>query len=109
MALKSWSLSSFPGATAGAPVTQTLVEAPTGKVIITLSLLVSNYGETAATITVRRMSGATEKFKWLLVIPTGNSPFALDSKIVLQAGDSLTIESDAADVAADCSGSEDAI
>ena len=107
MALKSWSISSFPGATSEAPVELAVLQAPFGKVVITLSLLVSNYGETGASITVRRKDGSTEKFKWLLAIPAGNSPFAFDSKIVLQGGDILSVESTSPDVAVDLNGNED--
>ena len=107
MALKSWSIPSFTGATAEVPVSQTLLEA-TGTTIITLSLLISNFSDAnpAHIVVTRQGSDNSVKFKWILDIPATNSPFALDSKMVFVNGDKLVISADNPDVSVDASGDE---
>ncbi len=102
MALKSWSIDEFT-----IPGTIELVDSGANTVIL-LTLLIANNSDTHdAEITVERKSSAdVVKSSWHLVIPQGNSPFALDSKIVLAGGDKLAITSDIDDVSVDASGDE---
>jgi hypothetical protein len=46
------------------------------------------------------------RFKWVLDIPATNSPFALDSKLVMNEGDKLKIMAGIEDVAVIASGDE---
>ncbi len=106
MALKSWSIDEFSGADEYSETIE-LIDSGANTIIL-LSLMIANNSDTDdAEITVERKSNADAvKFSWSLVIPQGNSPFALDSKIVLAGGDKLAITSDIEDVSVDASGDE---
>jgi hypothetical protein len=105
MALKSWSIASFDGTL---PETKTIVDSDTYTVIL-LSLLISNYSDADdANITVEVVTSANAvKFTWIMDIVATNSPFALDSMIVLTGGDKLRITSDIEEVSVYASGHEE--
>ncbi len=86
----------------------TLLTATSGLECILLSLLISNFSyEDDANIWVYHMTSAgVVRFKWVLDIAATNSPFALDSKLVMGDGDKLKIMASAEDVAALASGDE---
>ena len=86
----------------------TLLTATSGLECILLSLLISNFSYTDdANICVYHMtSGGVVRFKWVLDIEASNSPFALDSKLVLNDGDMIKIMAGIEDVAVLASGDE---
>jgi hypothetical protein len=86
----------------------TLLTATTGVECILLSLLISNYSyENDANIWVfHTTSSGVVRFKWVLDIPVENSPFALDSKLVMNEGDKLKIMAGIEEVAVIASGDE---
>ena len=105
MALKRWNIANF--GTGGTGSTQTLMTATADKETILLSLLISNYSSTdAANITVTHTDGTDTLFEFKAAIPAGNSPLAIDSKIVLEPGDVISITSNIDDVAVLASGDE---
>ena len=105
MALKRWHIANF--GTGGTGSTQTLLTASASVETILLSLFISNYSATDdAEITVKHTDGTNTLFEFLLVIPAGNSPFALDSKWVLEPADVITVTSDNDDVSVLASGDE---
>ena len=90
MALTRWYIYSFTS-----PETKTLLTAETDKETIILSLLISNYSASNnANVTVTHTDGTNTIFEWTLTIESGSSPFALDSKIVMEPGDEINVESD---------------
>lgn len=106
MALKSWSIKEFTGAASGSPVTQTLLDSTTNTIIL-LSLLIANNSGEVANITVQRLSSTdVVKMEWQLAIPSDNSPVAIDSMMVFEGGDKLSVTSDAEFVSVDASGDE---
>ena len=105
MALKRWNIASF--GTGGTGSTQTLMTATAGKETILLSLLISNYSTTtAANITVAHTDGTSTIFQFKATIPAGNSPLAIDSKIVLEPADVISVTSNIDDVSVLASGDE---
>jgi hypothetical protein len=84
------------------------MQATSGLECILLSLLISNYSyENDANIWVfHTTSAGVVRFKWVLDIPVTNSPFALDSKIVLGDGDKIMVMSSIEDVSVLASGDE---
>lgn len=85
--------------------TQTLLTAEATKETILLSLLISNYSTTDNTnITVEHTDGSGALFKWAIDMFSTDSPFALDSKIVLEPSDVIQVTSDSPDVAVLASG-----
>ena len=107
MALKSWNIADFTGATAEAPVEQVLLEA-SGVTIMVLSLIVSNYSNLEdANVTVeRRGSDNSVKFRWIMELKATDSPLGLDTKMVYTGGDKIVITSDQPDVSAEANGNE---
>lgn len=87
--------------------TAELLDSGTGTILV-LSLLASNYSaEAGANIVFERQgSDAAMKFRWVLPVPIGNSPVALDSKMVFTNGDKLVVISDAEEVSIEASGDE---
>jgi hypothetical protein len=85
-----------------------LMQATSGLECILLSLLISNYSyENDANIWVfHTTSAGVVRFKWVLDIPATNSPFALDSKLVMNEGDKLKIMAGIEEVAVIASGDE---
>lgn len=82
-----------------------IIEAEAAKETILLSLLISNYShQNDARIWVFSTDGTNIIFKWVLDILATSSPFALDSKIVMEPGDKLLIMADIEDVSAIASG-----
>ena len=105
MALKRWNIASF--TTDEYTETKTLLTATALKETILLSLFVSNYSATLdANVTVKHTDGTNTLFEFPLVIPAGNSPFALDSMWVLEPADVITVTSDNDDVSVLASGDE---
>ena len=105
MALKRWNIANF--GTGGTGSTQTLMTATAAKETILLSLLISNYStEDAANITVTHTDGTSTIFQFKATISAGNSPLAIDSKIVLEPADVLSVTSDIDDVSVLASGDE---
>ena len=105
MALKRWNIANF--GTGGTGSTQTLMTAAATKETILLSLMISNYSTTdAANITVTHTDGTSTIFQFKAAIPSGNSPLAIDSKIVLEPADVISVTSDIDDVAVLASGDE---
>ena len=86
----------------------TLLTAASGKECILLSLLISNISamDDANIRVYHTTSTGVVRFKWMLDLPADNSPFALDSKIVMGDGDKLKIMADIEDVAVLASGDE---
>jgi hypothetical protein len=86
----------------------TLLTATTGVECILLSLLISNFSyENDANIWVLHTTSAgVVRFKWVLDLPATNSPFALDSKLVMNEGDKLKIMAGIEEVAVIASGDE---
>jgi len=108
MALTSWSIASFPNADPGTSTTETLelLDSATNTIIL-LSLIIANNDAAAAAVTVQRLSSADAvKMQWSLSIPAGNSPVAIDSKMVFAGGDKLAVISDRKNVTVDASGDE---
>lgn len=85
-----------------------LLTATQGLECILLSLLISNfsYTDNAQIWVLHTTSAGVTRFKWVLDIPATNSPFALDSKLVLNDGDKLKIMAGIEAVAAIASGDE---
>ena len=105
MNFKRWNIYSFD--TTLGPETKTLITTGIDKSIVLLSLLISNYSQTDnANITVNITDGTNNLFKFNITIPSGNSPMAIDSKIVLNSGDVMQVTSDIDDVAVLASGDE---
>ena len=105
MALKRWAIANF--GTGGAGSTQTLMTATAAKETIILSLLISNYSDAEdANIVVDHTDGTDTLFKFNVTLPQGNSPMAIDSKIVLEPADVISVTSDNDDVAVLASGDE---
>ena len=105
MALKRWAIANF--GTGGTGSTQTLITASSGVETILLSLLISNYSNAEpATIVVDHTDGTNTLFKFNVTLPQGNSPMAIDSKIVLEPGDVIQITSDIDEVSVIASGDE---
>ena len=106
MALKRWAIPAF-DLDGGESDTIVLLTAASAKETILLSLLVSNYSaEDDAKIICEHTDGTSTLFKWTIDIPVTNSPFALDSKIVLEPGDVLSFTSNNDDVSIIASGDE---
>lgn len=106
MALKSWTIGNFPNATTSAPETLALIGSASNTIIL-FSLLISNYSNADdAHIVCEHTDGANTLFKFIIDIPKTNSPFATDSKVVLEAGDVLNITSDITEVSVIASGEE---
>lgn len=104
MALKRWSIPAF-DLGGGSTATETLITAETGKETIILSLLIGNYSESAdANVVVEHTDGVDTIFKWEIDLLQTDSPFVLDSKIVLEPGDVIQVTSDNADVSVLASG-----
>lgn len=73
---------------------QTLMTATAAMETILLSLFISNYSTTyAARITCEHTDGTDNLFEWVIDLSAAGSPFALDSKIVLEPGDVLKFTS----------------
>ena len=105
MALKRWSIANF--GTEGSGSTQSLMTAEDTKKIIILSLLISNYSDAEpANIVVDHTDGTNTLFKFNVTLPQGNSPMAIDSKVVLEPGDVIQITSDIDEVSVIASGDE---
>ena len=105
MALKRWSIANF--GTVGSGSTQSLMTAEATKKIIILSLLISNYSDAEdANIVVEHTDGTDTLFKFNVILPQGNSPMAIDSKIVLEPGDVIQVTSDIDEVSVIASGDE---
>ena len=105
MALKRWYIANF--GTGGTGSTQTLITASSGVETILLSLLISNYSDADdANIVVDHTDGTDTLFKFNVTLPQGNSPMAIDSKIVLEPGDVIEVTSDIDEVSVIASGDE---
>ena len=105
MALKRWNIANFgSGGTGG---TKTLLTATASKETILLSLLFSNYSAAdSAMLVYNHTDGTNTLFKFNLTIPAGNSPVAIDSKLVLEPGDVIQITSDVDEVSVIAGGDE---
>ncbi len=103
MALKSWSITNFDG---DLPETKELLDSSTNTIILLSLLIANNSGEDVDITVERRGSDEVVKFTWMLEIPAGNSPVALDSKMVFESGDKLTVTSNKENVSVDASGDE---
>jgi ABC-type uncharacterized transport system YnjBCD ATPase subunit len=102
MALKRWAIADFVADTA-----TTLLTAASAKETILLSLLISNYSDTDnANIFVEHTDGTSTLFKWVINLLATDSPFALDSKIVLEPGDVIQVTCNKTDVSILASGDE---
>ena len=107
MALKRWNIDSFDVDGSPAVTTQTLLTAAASVETILLSLFISNYSVVDdANITVEHTDGTNVLFQFPLTIPAGSSPFALDSKWVLEPGDEIDVTSDIDEVSVLASGDE---
>lgn len=86
---------------------QDLVDSDTN-LVLSFSFLISNYSdEKGANIIIYRTdSDDNVLFKWRLTIEVGDSPFALDSKLVFNDGQKLKLESDIEEVSAEVNGDE---
>lgn len=105
MALKRWTIADF--GTGGTGSTQTLLTAQASKDTILLSLLFANYSAAdGAEITYEHTDGTSTLFQFNLTIPAGNSPVAIDSKIVLEPGDKIDVTCDIDEVSVIGSGDE---
>ena len=88
-------------------VTRTLLTAAASKETILLSLLFSNYSSADdATLTFTQTDGTNDLFEFNLTSPAGNSPVAIDSKLVLEPADVITITSDIDEVSVIAGGDE---
>lgn len=86
---------------------QELIEASVDTETIFLSLLIANYSITAdANIKIFHIDGTDILFQWVIDILVTDSPFALDSKIVLEPGDKFLIMADIENVSVLASGDE---
>ncbi len=101
MALKRWAIAGF-----SAPATTELMEAAVDKETVLLSLLVSNFGSVDAEVTVEVTNGVSTIYTMVFPIPAGSAAVAIDSKIVLEPGDTIDVTSDADDVSVLASGDE---
>ena len=108
MALKRWNIAEFDTVTAEGPHTKPLLTAADGAETILLSLLISNYSmaEDADIVVEHKDAADALLFKWMLRIAATSSPFALDSKLVVEPGDYITITSDIDAVSVMASGDE---
>ena len=71
------------------------------------SLMLSNYSATdPANITVEITDGTNNLFEFNVTIPQGNSPMAIDSSIVLEPSDVISVTSDIDEVSVLASGDE---
>lgn len=108
--LKSWNISGFPNADPmpDPKITETLQLLDSGtRTIILLSLLISNNSGGNANVVVQRLSSTDEeKASWRFAIPAGNSPVAIDSKMVFANGDKIVVTSDQSELSVDASGDE---
>jgi hypothetical protein len=87
--------------------TQTLMTAGAAVETILLSLLISNYSTTSdANIVVEHTDGSNNIFEWEIDLLYTDSPFALDSKIVLEPSDVIQVTSNNPDVSVLASGDE---
>lgn len=84
-----------------------VLSAALNKETVSLSLLISNYSSTeGANIWIFQTDGTNILFKWYLSILQGDSPFALDSRMVFNSSDQLLIMSDVEDVSIIINGDE---
>ena len=84
---------------------QEIIMAEAAKETVLLSFLISNYSVVDdANVWFFHTDGTNILFRWVLDIPVTNSPFALDSKLVLAPGDKFLVMADIEDVAAIASG-----
>ena len=105
MALKRWAIANF--GTGGTGSTQTLMTAAASVETIILSLMLSNYSATdPADITIVITDGTNNLFEFNVTIPQGNSPMAIDSSIVLEPSDVISVTSDIDEVSVLASGDE---
>ena len=105
MALKRWAIANF--GTEGTGSTQTLITASSGVETVLLSLLISNYSDAEeANIVVDHTDGTDTLFKFNVFLPQGNSPMAIDSSIVLEPSDVISVTSNIDDVSVLASGDE---
>lgn len=105
MALKRWAIHNF--GTGGTGGTQTLMTATADKETILLSLMFSNYSAADdATLTFTQTDGTNDLFEFNLTIPAGNSPVVIDSKLILEPGDVISIVSDVDEVSVIAGGDE---
>lgn len=86
---------------------ENLLTAGVGKETILLSLLISNYSTiNDANIKVVHINGINDIFRWEIDLLYSDSPFALDSKIVLEPNDIIKITSNNPEVSIIVSGDE---
>jgi hypothetical protein len=86
---------------------QELIVAAGGKETIFLSLLLANFSTTDdANIRIYHTDGTDILFQWVIDILVTDSPFALDSKIILEPSDKFLIMSDIEKVSVLASGDE---
>ena len=105
MALKRWAIANF--GTGGTGSTQTLMTAAAAMETFLFSLMLSNYSATdPANITVEITDGTNNLFEFTVAIPQGNSPMAIDSSIVLEPSDVISVTSDIDEVSVIASGDE---
>ena len=101
MSFKSWS-----AVTVNTTGT-TIVDSAAGDVII-ISTVISNPSNTDAQITVAITTSAdTDKFVFFLDLLAGDSPFAMDTRMVLADGDKLKVASDNSEVCVFVSGDQE--
>jgi hypothetical protein len=93
MALKRWAATVSSG-TVNTDIE--LMEAHVGEETVIFSLLVSNYGVETANIGITHTNtdGVTPIFEWGLIKTAAESPTAITSAIVLEAGDRLLFRAD---------------
>jgi len=107
MALKSWSIDEFTGATSENLVTEELLDSGASTIILLSLILCNNSDSDEANITVSRLDSLDAvKSHWEMAIPPGNSPVAIDSMMVFTGGDKLAVTSAVEDVSVDASGDE---
>lgn len=88
MALRSWSISSVQ------PTGSVLVDSSTGTAAI-VGMIISNPSNANAQVVVTiQDSSDNTKFNFFLDLLAGDSPFALDTKIIVSGGDKLVVASD---------------
>ena len=105
MALKRWAIANF--GTDGTGSTQTLMTAAASVETIILSLMISNYSANdPADITIVITDGTNNLFEFNVTLPQGNSPMAIDSSIVLEPSDVISVTSDIDEVSVIASGDE---
>lgn len=104
MALNRWSIPEFP-----APEENlTLITAQQAKETILLSIIITNYSnENNSKIEVTHKDiNNNIILKWKLDLLVTDSPFVLDSKIVLNGGDTISVKSNITEVSVLASGDE---